>query len=166
MCVSAIERCRKQCSAVEIIIVQGNHDFTRSYYLGMAIKQRYLSAPDITVNLGEEPRKYTVWGNSLVCFTHGDNEVKGKLPLIISREQPEEWGRCKYIEIHKGHLHKEQETSLVMTNEESQIKERVLPSLVSCDDWHKLKGYSHIRESQGFVWNQQNGNIAILKYHF
>lgn len=161
--IEAIEKCRK-LAKVQVVIVQGNHDFTKSFYLGIALSQRYSSTSDVHVDCSEMVRKYTTWGKALLCFTHGDKEVKGKLPLIISREQPESFAQAKFIEVHCGHLHKEKE-SLVMCDEDVSIKERILPSLCAIDDWHSVKGYSHIRESQSFVWNKEKGNVAILKYH-
>lgn len=164
LCVALIELCREFADEVEVKIIQGNHDFTRMFYAGCALKQRYINTPEVEIDNSEMVRKYFIYGNNLICFTHGDKEVKGKLPMIIAKEQPKAFAECKYIEVHSGHLHKEKE-SLVFVDEECSIKERVLPSLVATDDWHKQKGYSHIRESQAFVWNKEFGNIAIFKYH-
>lgn len=162
-CIDAIELCRSICN-VEVKIIQGNHDFTRSFYLGCAIKQRYLNDASVVVDNSDAFRKYMRWGSSLICFTHGDKEVKGKLPLIISRECQRDFAECKFIEVHQGHLHSEKE-ALVLASEDCTIKTRILSSLAARDDWHSQKGYSHIRESQGFIWNKDKGNIAILKYH-
>jgi hypothetical protein len=162
--ITAIEKCKKICNSVKVIVVQGNHDYTKSFYLGIALQQRYSVDNSVIIDCSEQPRKYEVWGKNLLCFTHGDKEIKSKLPLIISREQPEAFSKCKFIEIHKGHLHIEKE-SLVLCNEDVQIKERILPSLVATDDWHNEKGYKHIRESQGYVWNKEHGNITVFKYH-
>ena len=162
--VDSIEKCKTSCNKVQVIVIQGNHDYTKSFYMGIALAQRYANDKTVNINCSETPRKYEEWGSSLICFTHGDKEVKGKLPFIISREMPQAFAMAKYIEIHTGHLHTERE-SLVMCSEDVTIKQRILPSLVAVDDWHKAKGYAHIRESQGFVWNKEHGNIAVLKYH-
>ena len=147
-----------------VLIVPGNHDFERSYYLGCALEQRYSSNLNVTVDNEATPRKYVRWGKSLICFTHGNEETKNALPLLISREAPEAWGESKFIEVHKGHVHREQ-TKLILTNEETGIKERILPSLVARDDWHTKKGYLSTRESMAFIWDKENGCEAILKYH-
>ena len=145
-------------------MVQGNHDFTKSFYMGIALQQRYSQDKNVEIDCSETTRKYIQWGKSLICFTHGDKEVKGKLPLIISREQPKAFSECKYIEAHTGHLHKERE-ALIMCDEEVQIKIRILPSLVARDDWHNSKGYMSVRESQSYIWNKEYGNLAVYKYH-
>lgn len=164
LCISAIELCKKYANTIEVPIVQGNHDFTRSFYLGLALTQRYNNDNTVNINSSDMPRKYIEYGNSLICMTHGDTEVKGKLPLIMSREKPDAWAKAKFIEAHCGHLHKEKE-SVIIIDEDVSIKVRVLPSLVGLDDWHNSKGYKHIRESQAFVWNKEQGNIAVFKYH-
>jgi hypothetical protein len=164
LCVALIELCREFADEVEVKIVQGNHDFTKIFYMGCALKQRYIHTPEVLIDNSEMIRKYFIYGNNLICFTHGDKEVNGKLPMIIAKEQPEAFAECKNIEVHSGHLHKEKE-SLVFVDEDCSIKERVLPSLVARSDWASGKGYFHIRESQAFVWNKEFGNIAIFKYH-
>ena len=162
--IEAIEKCKSFTNKVKVVIVQGNHDFTKSFYLGIALQQRYSQDKNVEIDCSETTRKYIQWGKSLICFTHGDKEVKGKLPLIISREQPKAFSECKYIEAHTGHLHKERE-ALVMCDEEVQIKIRILPSLVARDDWHAGKGYMSVRESQSYIWNKEHGNLAVYKYH-
>lgn len=164
LCVALVELCREFADEVEVKIVPGNHDFTRMFYIGCALKQRYIHTPEVEIDNSEMTRKYFAFGNNLICFTHGDKEIKGKLPFIMSREQPEAFASAKFIEVHCGHLHSEKET-LIMCNEDVQIKTRVLPSLVGRGDWTSGKGYMSVRESQAFVWNAEFGNIAIFKYH-
>lgn len=162
--IDAIEKCKKHCNQVRVVVVQGNHDFTKSFYLGIALQQRYINDNSVQIDCSETIRKYEMWGNNLLCFTHGDKEVRGKLPFIMSREKPEAFAKSKFIEVHCGHLHKEKE-SLIMCDEDVQIKERILPSLVARSDWASGKGYMSVRESMGFLWNKEHGNVAIFKYH-
>jgi hypothetical protein len=164
LCVALVELCREFADEVEVKIVPGNHDFTRMFYIGCALKQRYIHVEEVEIDNSEMTRKYFAFGNNLICFTHGDKEIKGKLPFIMSREQPEAFAKAKFIEVHCGHLHSEKE-ALIMCNEDVQIKTRVLPSLVGRGDWTRSKGYMSVRESQAFVWNAEFGNIAIFKYH-
>ena len=163
-CINLIELSLDKIGLVDVVIVPGNHDFERSYYLGCALEQRYMGSNRVTVNNKATPRKYIQWGKNLICFTHGSDEAKGMLPILISREVPELWGNSKFIEVHKGHFHREQ-SKILLTNEEVGIKERVLPSLVARDDWHTRKGYMSVRESMAFIWDRENGCEAILKYH-
>jgi len=163
-CIEAIELCYSKVHNIDIKVVQGNHDYTKAFYLGIALKQRYSFCKDINVDVSEEPRKYVSWGTNLICFTHGDKETFNKLPLIVGKEKSLEFSTAKQIEVHCGHLHMEKE-SIVMANENALLKYRILPSLVAIDDWHKEKGFFHLRESQSFIWNKTKGNIAIFKYH-
>ena len=163
-CIEAIEKCYDCVPNVEVKIVQGNHDYTRAWYLGIALEQRYRDCEGIKIDVSESIRKYVSWGNSLICLSHGNIEAMSKLPFIIAKEQPEACCKAKYIEAHCGHLHIEKE-SLVLADEGILMKVRILPSLVADSAWAQKKGLYHIRESQAFIWDKTQGNIAMLKHH-
>jgi hypothetical protein len=161
--IDIIDYCASIYNKVEVKIVQGNHDFTRSFYLGCCLIQRYANSNIVSVDNNKSPRKYFSFGNNAICFTHGSEESVSRLPLIFASEEPLLWAECKFKEIHCGHLHKEKE-SLVVCDTENALRIRTLPSLVGKDAWHKLKGYNSIRETLAFIWDEDNGNTAILRY--
>ncbi|MBD3216572.1 MAG: hypothetical protein GF311_28415 [Candidatus Lokiarchaeota archaeon] len=160
-----IEYLRKFAGCVEVLLIQGNHDFERLFYLGVVLEKVYAKAKDVIINNSPKTRKYFSWGKVLLGFSHGDAEVKDGIPLIMSREVKECWNEAKYIEFHKGHFHKTKKRIFTTVDEEFGIIERYLPSLTARDDWHFRKGYISTQESQSFVWNKEKGNLAILKFH-
>jgi hypothetical protein len=145
----------------------GNHDEERSFYLVDSLSCWFGNHPRVTVDNGPEDRKYYRWGGCLLGFTHGHKERRGKgvLVNIMATEKPVDWSETRYREWHKGHFHAASGQSVQFLDEELGVRERVLPSLVDLDDYHAGKGYSHLRESTGFVWNDLRGNTDIFMYH-
>lgn len=149
-----IESLANMNKIVDVVIVQGNHDWEKSFYLGEFLSAYFRNHPFVNINNKATPRKYFVFGKNLIGFTHGDKEKMTDLPLIMASES-KEWSDCPYREIHLGHLHKEG------LKEVNGVKVRVLPSLASTDAWHKQKGYVGNRKSaMGFLYDQEEGLVA------
>jgi hypothetical protein len=161
--VDIIEQCRL-VAPVDVIIVPGNHDFERAYYLGEAIQCWFNKTDDVNVDNSPPLRKYYEWGKNMIAFTHGDKEIKGAFPALLASEMKEMWARTTYREIHKGHLHTAKATAFQVLDSQFAVKEIILPSLVSRDDWHAGKGYLSRRESVAYVWSREFGKVASYFY--
>lgn len=162
--VEIIERCAA-VAPVDVIVVPGNHDTERIFYLGDALSCWFHNAPDVTVDNRPTTRKYYEWGQCLIGYTHGHLEPKGSLVNIMSTEVPMAWSRTSYREWHKGHLHAAKETAFQVLDEYRGIREWVMPSLVALDDYHAGKGYASLRETIGNIWNKERGKVAMIMYH-
>jgi len=136
---------------VDVIVVPGNHDMERMFYIGEVLSSYFKSNDKVLINNSGEYRKYYEYGANMLMFTHGDKEKTASLPIIMATEQPEMFARTKYREAHLGHYHKE------MLNEYCGVKTRFLPSICITDDWHKMMGYSHLRAAQAYIWNKKYG---------
>ena len=142
---------------VDIVIVQGNHDFERMFYAGEVLSAWFKNDHDVTVDNGLDSRKYYEYGVNMIMFTHGDKEKAAEMPLIMATEQPVMFSRTKFREVHCGHLHKE------MVNEYRGIKVRFIPSICANDSWHKLMGYQSLRCAQAYIWNKEKGCEGYLQ---
>ena len=136
---------------VDVIVIPGNHDSERMFYIGEVLSAYYMQDANVDIRNSGEYRHYYEYGINMLLFTHGDKEKLADLPLIMATEQPEMFARTKYREVHMGHFHKE------IVNEFRGIKTRFLPSLCHIDEWHKMKGYAHQKSAQAYVWNKTNG---------
>lgn len=136
---------------VDVLIISGNHDMERMFYIGDVLSAYFRNSTQVTVNNNGDYRKYFEYGVNMLMFTHGDKEKVNTLPLLMATEQPEMFARTKYREAHLGHFHKE------MLNEFCGIKTRFLPSICKTDDWHKMMGYTHQRAAQAYLWNKKLG---------
>tara|TARA_R110000744_G_scaffold12376_1_gene36827 strand:- start:1834 stop:3003 length:1170 start_codon:yes stop_codon:yes gene_type:complete len=143
---------------VDVIVVQGNHDFERMFYVGEVLNAMYHNNKNVTVDNSLDTRKYYEYGINMIMFTHGDKEKPQELPLLIATEQPEMWSRSKVREVHCGHKHKE------MLNEYMGTKVRFIPSICGNDAWHKTQGYvGTLRCGQAFIWNKNRGLEGYLQ---
>ena len=147
-----------QFAPVDVIVVQGNHDFERMFYAGEVLDAIYKNNKNVTVDNSLDARKYYEYGINMIMFTHGDKEKTQELPLLIATEQPEMWSRAKVREIHCGHKHKE------MLNEYMGTKVRFIPSICGNDLWHKTQGYvGTLRCGQAYIWNKNRGLEGYLQ---
>lgn len=95
----------KQIAPVDVIVVSGNHDYERMYYIGDVIDGWYRDDEHVTVDNSDEPRKYYQYGSNMLMFTHGDKERARDIPLIMATEQPEMFAATSHREAHCGHFH-------------------------------------------------------------
>lgn len=143
---------------VDVIIVQGNHDKARMFYIGDVLSAYFKNNENVTVDNTISSFKFCRYGQSLIMYEHGELKP-ADYPLILADERKKDWAETKFREVHLGHFHKE------MTLDEYRgVKVRHLPSLSSENLWEKERGYNHLRQAQGLVWHKEKGlrNIFYL----
>lgn len=144
---------------VDIVVVSGNHDFERDYYLGEFLKAWYRKNEAVVVNNEPTNRKYVEFGKNLILFTHGNEEKQTELPLLMATEHPS-FSKCKYRTAHLGHLHQH------MVKENKGVTVKILPSLCATDSWHKLKGFcGNRRSAMSFLYDPVYGEVANFYYN-
>ena len=147
-----------QFAPVDVVVVQGNHDFERMFYAGEVLAAIYHNNKNVIIDNNLDSRKYYEYGTNMIMFTHGDKEKTQELPLLIATEQPEMWSRAKVREVHCGHKHKE------MLNEYMGTKVRFIPSICGNDLWHKTRGYiGTLRCGHAYIWNKNRGLEGYLQ---
>jgi len=142
---------------VDVIVIQGNHDFERMFYIGEVIESWYKDYEPVTVDNSYESRKYYRYGKNMLMFTHGDKEKPAEMPLLMATENPVMFAACPHREVHCGHQHRE------IVNTYQGVKVRFLPSICTNDAWHRAKGYSAPREAQAYIWNKEKGCEGYLQ---
>lgn len=144
---------------VNVIIVSGNHDYTRCLYLGETLKAYFHNHGNVLIDNSPTQRKYYRFGGNLFMWTHGSGEKVNDLPMILANERPLDWGQCKHKEIMLGHFHHETVKDVQGT------KVRVLPSLCPPDFWHSSKGYvGSTLGAQGFLYDAEKGLTTLHNY--
>lgn len=152
-------RTAMEIAPVDIIAVPGNHDFHSVFTLAHALECMFHGVGHVNVNNSPNARKYWTHGNSMVMFTHGNEEKQGELPLLMAAEEPELFGFSEFREVHTGHLHQ------VGLFEKFGIRVRRLPSLTPPDGWHSKSGYIGMtRAAQSFTWSKYDGLYAMDEY--
>lgn len=162
--VEAIDRLR-ELAPVKVLVLSGNHDEERTYYLGESLSCWYHNCRDVEVDNGPTLRKYVRHGSCLIGFAHGDGLRVDELPLIMATEVQEDWAATVYREVHVGHFHHSHARSYQQETERRGVRVVVIPSLATPSAWSASKGYQAQREAQAFVWNNEHGRVATLHYH-
>ena len=111
------------------------------------------------------PRKYILYGNTLLGFTHGnrENDKGGKekasrLASLMPIEAKGLWGKARYYEMHAAHLHSEQ-----MIQEINGVIVRRIASPTATDTYHTNYGYmGAVRKAQTFIYDRVRGLVQII----
>jgi len=148
----------KNIAPVDVIIVQGNHDYQKCFYLGEILEAYYTLDENVTINNEiNSPRKYYKYGHTLLGYTHGNNEKMHDLPLIMAVEKPVEFASSINHYWRLGHIHKE------LVNEYQGIVVETLPALCGQDEWHKKMGYNSKRKAKAYIWNKNEGMVGMVQ---
>jgi hypothetical protein len=170
--VDAINLLKQTGRPIDVIVIPGNHDFERSYYMGKFLEAWFNNDPSVTMYNGASPRKYYRFGKVLLGFTHGSEEKESSLPLLMATdiESKPMWSETIYHEWHLGHIHRKRNVnySVIDTkertlNEDLGVTIRYLSSLTGTEEWHHKKGFvGAIKAADAFIWNDELGLIAHL----
>lgn len=151
----------QQIAPVDVVVVPGNHDMERAFYLGDALECWYNNNPNVVIDNSAPVRKYYQYGKCLIGYTHGKDEKVAELPLIMASEVPEKWNATKYREWHLGDKHHKREIKWISTEEFKGTTVRFMRTLTSTDAWHYSKGYiNNLRAGEGFIWDANNGLVC------
>jgi hypothetical protein len=142
-----------EIAPVRVVVVPGNHDYQRAFYLGEVMRW-YYEGRGLPVEVDNSPRlrKYYRRGGVLLGFTHGAWVKVNQLPLIMATEVPEDWAGSVWREWLLGHYHRKREMAWNSTEELGGVRLRVLPSLAAPDAWHY---------QQGFVGGIREGTLSL-----
>jgi hypothetical protein len=157
--VNVIDKLRA-IAQVDIIIIPGNHDLERIYYLGIALDAWYRTVDGVSVDNTPSNRKYYSYGKCLIGFTHGKDEKLKDLPTVMSIETPNLWAKSKYREWHLGDKHHQKSIDTISIEENQGVTIRILRSISPADQWHHSKGYiGSLKSVEGFLWHKEKGMV-------
>jgi predicted phosphodiesterase len=130
-----------EIAPTRVVVVPGNHDYQRSFYLGEVLKW-YFEGRKLKVHVDNapRPRKYLMVGNVLFGFTHGHSVKMNDLATLMAVEAPKEWGEATWREWVLGHYHAKREIRTLTYSESGGVRMRIMPSLASHDAWHYENG--------------------------
>lgn len=155
-----VEQIRKLSTVapVRVIMIPGNHDYERNFYLGDSLEGWFHNDKNVTIDNSANPRKYYNYGNVLLGFTHGNEEKPADLPLIMAQEVPQLWANSRYREFHLGHFHSKKIIKYRSTLEYQGVILKYMGSLSGTDSWHHKKGYiGNQKMSEAYLWDADLG---------
>jgi len=169
--VDAINMLKQTGVPVDVVVIPGNHDFERSYYMGAYLEAWFNHDEQVNINNGASPRKYYRFGKVLLGLTHGGEEKEVSLPMLMATdvEAKPYWSETLYHEWHLGHIHRKRNVNYAILDRKRSVSEdlgvtiRYLSSLTGTEEWHHKKGFvGAIKAGEGFIWNDEAGLMAHL----
>jgi hypothetical protein len=154
--VQAIDFLKANAEEVQVVLVQGNHDRTKSYYLAHALEVYYSKDSTIYFDRTTSLIKAVVLGNTFIGYHHGNCKLED-LPLLFAthKEYSTYFGNAVYREVHTGDKHH------YMAKEVKGVRIQQMPSLSGTDRWHSDNNFVHsIRAGLALVYDNTYGKIA------
>jgi len=154
--VDTIKMLKANSNHVEVILVQGNHDRTKSFYLAHALDIYFTDEKNISFIRDEGLIKATVVGETFIGYHHGNCKID-QLPLLFAThpKYASMFGNSKYREVHTGDKHH------YMAKEIKGVRIQQMPSLSGTDRWHKDNNFVHsVRAALALVYDNDLGKVA------
>jgi len=136
-----VERALEICDNIELLYVPGNHDYSSSFALTVALDERFHADPRVHSDLTMNPRKYRTHGGTLIGFDHGKDVKLAHYPVLLASEAKELWAKSTWREMQIGHTHQRRETMHKGVTPTNGVLVRTNPSLSNVDSWHHSKGF-------------------------
>lgn len=139
---------------VEVVIVPGNHDEERIFYVGHSLEVAFRRHKAVTIDNRPQTRKYFAHKKVLIGMSHGDKEPVDQLPLLMAAQYP--LTEFVTLEHYLGHLHQRRGRSFDTHSETGNILVRTFSSLSPPDSWHASKGYvMNVRSAEALFYNSE-----------
>jgi hypothetical protein len=154
--VDTITMMKKICNKVQVVLVQGNHDRTKSYYLAHALDVYFKADPNIFFEREHSTVKGVMLGETFIGYHHGNCKIED-LPLLFAThpEYSQLFGYAKYREVHTGDKHH------YMAKEVKGVRIQQMPSLSGTDRWHQDNNFVHsVRAALALVYDKELGKIC------
>src|SRR3990172_3497469 len=159
LAVSIIDAC-SSIAPVDVLVIPGNHDEEKVFYMGDSLDSWYHNNPNITIDNSPKSRKYYIFGKNLIGLSHGCDIKTERLPLIMPLEVPDLWAKSTVREWHLGHIHTKKNTR-VEEDESNGVLLRSLRSITAPDAWTFNTGLvGSVRSAESFLWKPDGGIIA------
>jgi hypothetical protein len=154
--VGAIQLLNLNATNIEIILVQGNHDRTKSFYLAHALEVFFKGNKKIKFKREHSTTKFTVLGNTFIGYHHGNCKIDD-LPLIFAtnKDSSVAFGNALYRHVHTGDKHH------YMAKEIKGVRIQQMPSLSGTDRWHLDNNYiNNVRAGLVHLFHPIHGKIG------
>ena len=158
--VDTINMLRQNANDVSVVLVQGNHDRTKSFYLAHALDIYFKDEHDVEFIREHSVIKAKVLGNTFIGWHHGNCKLDD-LPLLFAThpDYSHFFGNAKYREIHTGDKHH------YMAKEVKGVRIQQMPSLSGTDRWHLDNNFVHsIRAALALVYDKDLGKISEFEF--
>lgn len=155
-----------QIAPVDVVMVAGNHDTARNYYLGEVLDVAYHGSDRVNINNSPKMRKYYQYHQNLFGLTHGDKEKIAELFSLMANEAKDLWAETSFREFLLGHIHHKKEISYKSTEDYNGMVIRYMRSLSANDAWHTARGYcGAVKGAEAFIYSKDSGLISYVNHN-
>lgn len=140
---------------VSVIYIPSNHDKQSGFGLAKYVDAWFRNDSRVEVDYSPLPRKYSLFGKTLFCFTH-NADVK-RLQKLIPDEARDLWAQANFTEVLLQHLHTE-----VLLMEEYSMRISRLPSPAAKSVWTNDSAYGSRRQCKSFVYDHEYGLRNVI----
>jgi hypothetical protein len=147
------------CNKLTVILVPGNHDRTKGFYLAHALEVYFKGLPSISFLRNKNNEKAVILGNTFIGYHHGNCKIE-QLPLLFAThpENAVNFGKAKFREVHTGDKHH------YMAKEVKGVRIQQMPSMSGNDRYHKDNLFVHnIRAALLLMYDKEKGKIGELE---
>ena len=141
---------------VDVILVQGNHDKTKSFYLAHALEVFFSDTDNVVFQRNHSVVKHVTLGNTFIGYHHGNCKIED-LPLLFATNDASslDFGISKYREVHTGDKHH------YMAKEVKGVRIQQMPSFSGTDRWHMDNNFvNSIRAGLVLLYHPEHGKIG------
>ena len=144
---------------VDVLVIPGNHDEERIFYLGDALELFYSKNPNVRIDNSARKRKYYQFHKCLLGLTHGYFEKMESLAALMAYEAAEMWSQSTYREFHLGDKHHKKD--IRAEEMPNGVVIRLMRSLAPPSVWEFDKGFvGSLKAVEGFLWHPNDGVIG------
>ena len=165
-CIDVVEIAAQVSPAVDIVVVEGNHDWHSCIWMAEILDAYFHNNSKINVILQRSARKHMVFGDNLLVWAHGEKLNAEGWQGVVAAEFAPQWGITKHRHLKMGHIHHKKITngkrvavpSDIGWQESRGLLVEHLSALCPADAWHSHSGYiGSARAVSGFEYHRKHG---------
>jgi hypothetical protein len=171
---------------VLLVHMPSNHDWRSGYALSEAVSARFYGHPNVKTMVTERHRKYIVYGQNLIMFTHGDGAKEKDLHWHMASESRDAWSKTKHRYVYLGHVHHREKKiqghqnvrvekdligfTEIKTGKTAEPLQDVnityVRSQSGSDLWHDQSGYTSKPATEAFLHHPELGQVCVFTHWF
>jgi len=153
---AAVDACLKKHKTVRVIVCGGNHDTNAASWLSVHLEAFYARDHRVTVDGAADQYHWHRFGKCMFGLTHGTGPKPEKLPPIMARERPADFGATQYRRWLTGHVHHQR------VFEFPGCKVETFGTLAPSDAWAHGEGYMSERDMRVSIYHRELGERGQL----
>lgn len=140
---------------IHVVVIPGNHDTDKTFYLSQVIKAIYEShslnnvTNNVTIDTIKQHYKFVSYDDILLGFDHGKVAMKriNKLSSIMALSVPELWSKAKRRIWFNGDKHHKEDYKILKNLETEGVDIRFLRASTDADEWHVNEMWTGAKKS-------------------